>query len=76
MAAVFYLFLKSQLILKLISACGIFASLFVAIVIVARDFISVLGHNAVTGAFMISNLVAILALSLYLSINGIRKPKH
>lgn len=76
MAAISYLFLKSQLIPKLISAWGIFASLFVAITIVARDFIPALGHNAITGAFMASNLIAIVALGLYLGIKGIRKPKH
>lgn len=76
MAAIFYLFLKSRLIPKLISAWGIFASLFVAITIVARDFIPILGHNSITGAFMVSNLIAIVALGLYLGVKGIRKPQH
>ena len=76
MAAIFYLFLKSQLIPKLISAWGVFASLFVAVTIVARDFMPALGDNAITGAFMISNLIAIIALGLYLGIKGIRKADY
>lgn len=71
-AAVFYLFLKSKLIPKLISSWGLFASLFVAIMIVGRDFIPALGSNFITVAFMLSNLIAIVALGLYLGIKGIR----
>lgn len=71
-AAVFYLFLKSKLIPKLISGWGLFASLFVAIVIVGRDFIPVLASDSITVAFMLSNLIAMFALGLYLGIKGIR----
>ena len=72
-AAVFYLFLKSKLIPKLISAWGLFASLFVAFTIVGRDFIPVLASNTITVVFMLSNLIALLALGLYLGVKGIRK---
>lgn len=72
-AAVFYLFLKSKLIPKLISGWGLFASLFVAITIVGRDFMPALGSNTITAAFMLSNLIAIVALGLYLGVKGIRK---
>ena len=68
----FYLFLKSGLIPKLISGWGIFASLFVGTTIVARDFIPALGDGTITTAFMISNLIAILATGLYLGIRGVR----
>lgn len=71
-AGIFLLFLKSRLIPKLISGWGLFASLFVAITIVVRDFIPLLGNTAITSAFMVSNLVALLALGLYLGIRGIR----
>ncbi len=72
-AAVFYLFLKSKLIPKLISGWGLFASLFVAATIVGRDFIPALGSNTITVAFMVSNLTAIVALGLYLGVKGVRK---
>ncbi len=72
MAGFFYLFLKSALIPRLIAGWGVFASLFVGVTIVVRDFIPILGHEAVTAAFMISNLVAIVATGIYLSIHGVR----
>ncbi|MGB5723761.1 MAG: DUF4386 family protein, partial [Parasphingorhabdus sp.] len=72
MAGFFYLFLRSALIPGIIAGWGLFASLFVATTIVARDFIPLLGHEAITGAFMISNLVAIVATGIYLSIHGVR----
>ncbi len=71
-AAFFSLFLKSKAIPTLISGWGVFASLFVAIAIVSRDFIPILGHFSVTSAFMLSNLIALVALGLYLSIKGVR----
>ena len=71
-AGFFYLFLKSGLIPKLISGWGIFASLFVGTTIVARDFIPALGDGTITSAFMISNLIAVLATGLYLGIRGVR----
>jgi len=72
-AGFFYLFLKSNLIPKLIAGWGVFASLFVAITIVARDFIPMLGHNGITAAFMLSNLIALVSLGLYLGLKGVRE---
>ena len=72
-AGFFYLFVKSRLIPTVIAAWGVFASLFVVIVIVARDFLPALGHGGVTLAFMVSNLVALLATGLYLAIRGVRR---
>lgn len=72
MAGFFFLFLRSALIPRVIAGWGLFASLFVGITIVARDFIPMLGQEAVTAAFMISNLVAIVATGVYLSIHGVR----
>jgi len=72
MAGFFYLFLKSGFIPKLIAGWGVFASLFVVVTIVARDFIPVLGHNSITAAFMLCNLIAMVATGLYLGIKGVR----
>ena len=69
-AGIFFLFLRSGLIPKLISAWGVFASLFVVVALVGRDFIPLLGHGGVTAAFMVSNLIALIALGLYLGIRG------
>jgi len=69
-AGVFLLFFKSGLIPKLISAWGVFASLLVVVALVGRDFIPLLGHDGITGAFMASNLIALVALGLYLGIRG------
>ncbi|MFK8041052.1 DUF4386 domain-containing protein [Congregibacter sp.] len=71
-AGFFYLFLRSGLIPKLIASWGTFASLLVSTVIVARDFIPALGHSGITLSFMLGNLVALLSLSLYLVIKGVR----
>jgi len=71
-AGFFYLFLRSGLMPKIISGWGVFASLFVATMIVARDFIPALANNYVTGAFMISNMIALVATALYLSFKGVR----
>lgn len=71
-AGFFYLFLKSGLIPKIIGAWGLFASLFVVTMIVGRDFIPALGHNGLTAAFMVSNLIALISLGLYLGIRGVR----
>ena len=73
MAGFFALFYRSGLIPKLIAGWGVFASLFVVIAIVARDFIPALGTNAITVSFMVSNLIAMLALGAYLVIKGVRK---
>ncbi|MBL4854068.1 DUF4386 domain-containing protein [bacterium AH-315-J19] len=72
-AGFFYLFLKSGLIPKIISGWGLFASLFVAVMIVARDFIPALGHNGLTAAFMAANLIALVSTGLYLGIKGVRQ---
>ena len=71
-AGFFYLFLKSGLIPKIIAGWGLFASTFVAATIVARDFFPMLGHNTITMAFMLSNLIAIVSLALYLVVRGVR----
>ncbi len=67
-----YLFLRSGLIPKLIAGWGVFAFSFVAVAIVARDFIPIIGHSAVTVSFMLSNLIALISLGLYLAIKGVR----
>ncbi len=72
MAGFFTLFIKSNLIPKIIAGWGLFASLFVAVTIVLRDFIPILGNNAVTTAFMVSNLIALVSTGLYLAIRGVR----
>jgi len=72
-AGFFYLFLKSGLIPKIISGWGLFASLFVIVMIVARDFVPVLGHGGLTAAFMASNLIALITTGLYLGIRGVRE---
>ena len=72
-AGFFYLLLKSDLIPKIISVWGVFASLFVTFTIIARDFIPVLGHDIITMAFILSNLIAHVLLGVYLAIRGVRK---
>ncbi len=71
-AGFFYLFLQSRLIPRLIAGWGLFASLFVATMIVARDFAPVLGNSTLTMAFMLSNLIALVSTALYLVIKGVR----
>ncbi|MGB0908269.1 MAG: DUF4386 domain-containing protein [Maricaulaceae bacterium] len=73
-AIFFYLFFKSGLIPKLIAGWGLFASIFVVTVVIARDFIPVLGHNTLTAVFMVSNLIALVSTGLYLAIRGVRAP--
>ncbi|GGZ97918.1 hypothetical protein GCM10008090_02800 [Arenicella chitinivorans] len=70
-AGVFWLFLRSRLIPKLLAAWGVFASLFVVLALIGRDFLPVLGHATVTGAFMACNLVAVVALGLVLGVRGV-----
>lgn len=71
-AGFFYLLLKSRLIPVMISGWGLFASLFVASMIVFRDFIPALTNDFVTIAFILSNLIALIATGLYFVIKGIR----
>ena len=68
---IYWLFVRSALIPKFISGWGVFASLFVLITIVARDFIPMFTHDAITIGFMLSNLVASLMLGFYLGIKGV-----
>ena len=68
----YLLFLRSGLIPKLIAGWGLFASAFVVVAIVARDFIPALGNHAVTAAFMLCNLVALVAAGLYPGLLGVR----
>ena len=71
-AGFFLLFLRSGLIPKIIAGWGLFASVFVATAIVARDFIPIVGSEPVTIAFMLSNLFALVATGLYLGIRGVK----
>ena len=72
MAGFAWLYLRSGLIPKLIAGWGVFAFSFVAVAIVARDFIPIIGHSAVTASFMISNLIALLAMGSYLAFKDVR----
>ena len=49
-----------------------FASAFVVVAVVGRDFIPMLGSNVITGAFLACNLLALLMLGFYLGIKGVR----
>lgn len=70
---VFYaLFLRSRRLPTPLAGFGLFASLFVATAIVGRDFLPALSDGAVTGAFMASNLIAIVATAGYLIVKGVR----
>lgn len=71
-AGIFALFLRAGGLPKIMAGGGVLASLFVVIALVGRDFIPVMGSNAVTMAFMASNLIALIAMGLYLSIRGVR----
>jgi hypothetical protein len=73
MAGFFWLFLRSRRLPVPLAAWGVFASLFVATAVVARDFIPALGHAVVTLAFMVSNLIALLGSAAYLAIVGARE---
>lgn len=75
-AGFFYLFLRSQWIPMLIAVWGIFASVLVVMAIVGRDFVPALGQASVTISFMAANLIALIALSLYLGIKGVRVDIH
>ncbi len=72
LAGFFWLFLKSGRIPKLIAGWGLFASVFAGSTIVLRDFIPALGHNVITLAFILSNLVALFSTSIYLATKGVR----
>jgi len=71
-AGFFYAFLRSRLLPNFIAAWGVFASLYVVTIIVARDFIPTLGNDLITMAFMVCNLIALVATAAYLSFKGIR----
>ena len=73
-AGFFWLFVRSRLVPLPIAWWGVAASLYVVVAIVGRDFIDALGHGAVTMSFILGNLVAHLALGLYLAIKGVRAP--
>lgn len=64
----FYLLIKSGLIPKITSGWGRCASIFVVVMIVARDFDPILGHGNLTVAFMVPNFIALIATGLYLGI--------
>lgn len=72
MAGYFWLFFKSRTIPSVLAGFGIYASLFVAIAIGLRDFQPFLASTAVTALFMICNLIALVALGLYLAIWRVR----
>ncbi len=71
-AGFFFLFVKSNLIPKIIAGFGLFASLLVAFMIVARDFIPALANNTLSISFILANLIAMISTGLYLSIKGVR----
>lgn len=72
-AGFYWLFLRSGSIPKWIAGFGLFASLYVALAIVGRDFIAFLGSDAVTMTFMACNLLSILATGLYLLARGVQQ---
>jgi len=69
-AGFFWLFLLAGGLPKITAGWGLFASLFVATAIVARDFIPAFGHDLVTMAFMLANLTALIATGVYLVVWG------
>ncbi|MEO1037609.1 MAG: DUF4386 domain-containing protein [Pseudomonadota bacterium] len=68
----FWLLLRSGMFPAILAGWGVFASMFVAFTIVARDFVPALGNDGITIAFMVSNMIAIVASALYLVIKGVR----
>lgn len=70
-AGFFYLFLRPALIPRLIAGWGLFASVFVVFMMVARDFILALANNTLSMAFILVNLIAIVSTGLYLAIRGV-----
>lgn len=71
-AGFFYGFLKSRLIPKLMAGWGVFANIFVSAALIIRDFVPMVGDDAVTISFMICNLAALIIIGLYLSLRGVR----
>ena len=72
--AVFYgVFLRFRLLPPILAGFGLFASLFVAAVIVGRDFVSALGQDAFAAAIMGANLIAIVATGFYLIVKGVQE---
>ena len=72
LAGFYWLFLKSGLLPRLIAGWGLFASLFVAVTLVLRDFIPAMGYSSVTLAFMLSNMIALFSTSIYMAALGVR----
>lgn len=73
--AVFYgVFLRFLLLPPLLAGFGLFASLFVAAIIVGRDFVAALGQDVFTAAIMGTNLIAIVATGFYLILKGVQEP--
>ena len=70
MVGFFWLFARSGHVPRLLAFWGVFASLFVAVAVVLRDFIPALGDTRITLAFMLSNLIALLGTSIYLAWKG------
>lgn len=69
--AVFYrLFLTNRRLPAWIAGFGLFASIVVAIAIVARDFVPPLTSSLVTNAFMACNLIALVLTAAYLLIGS------
>lgn len=71
-AAFFWGFYLTRRLPRPIAGWGVFASMLVALVVVARDFFPALGHEAITAGFLGANFIALLASGLYLAIKGVR----
>lgn len=70
----FWLLLGARLLPVWLAGWGVFASGFVATAIVTRDFVPLMASGAVTTAFMVSNLIAMVGTALYLLVRGTRTP--
>lgn len=71
-AGFFWLLARFRLIASPIAWWGFAASVYVVSMMVGRDFIDALGSGAITLSFMLGNLIALLALGVYLSLRGVR----
>lgn len=70
-AGIFAIFLTAALTPRLLAGFGLIASLFVVVAVVGRDFIPVLGNDIVTAAFLVGNLLSLLALGVWLALKGV-----